>query len=129
MSRERAILDLALALDLVTVAKHQWLVQEIGASEETTSLDDKPSWNKTRRELSYRGMVVRKVKNLGIAKNVVLVLDVFQEEGWPERIDDPMPGGKNSRRLRYTISSLNERLDSIRFSADGSGAGILWSPL
>ncbi len=57
----------------------------------------------------------------------------FQEEGWPVRIDDPLPPVSESepkQRLRETIRSLNrnqkERL--VRFKGDGTGEGVLWEP-
>lgn len=64
--------------------------------------------------------------------NQETILLAFQEEGWPRRIDDPLPPTpyqESSHRLRETIKSLNrhqaQRL--IHFGAAGDGQGILWS--
>jgi hypothetical protein len=58
-------------------------------------------------------------------------LTSFQEDGWPHRIDDPIPPkpDQNQRqRLRDAISSLNkhQKCRLIRFRSDGSGQGIIW---
>jgi hypothetical protein len=55
----------------------------------------------------------------------------FEEEGWPPRIDDPLPPSPEidaKSRLRYTIKSLNKRQKKqlIHFMGDGSGEGIMW---
>jgi hypothetical protein len=89
----------------------------------------KPSWNKPRGQLTYADRVIRSIRRLGNARNVVLVFDALQEQNWPDRIDDPLPGGQDSQRLHETIRSLNTGLRGIRFRADGTGRGILWEPV
>jgi hypothetical protein len=59
--------------------------------------------------------------------NVIKVLDAFHEEGWPERIDDPLDPSRGSQRLHDTIRSLNEGLQGLRFHADGTGEAITYS--
>lgn len=59
------------------------------------------------------------------------ILAAFQEEGWPPRIDDPLPGRAEQdpkRRLNNAIKKLNGcRLARvIRFSGDGTGEGVKW---
>jgi hypothetical protein len=61
-----------------------------------------------------------------VAKNVVKILDAFQEDGWPKRIDDPLQPSKDQQRLHEAIKRLNDNLDILRFRADGTGQGILW---
>ena len=68
------------------------------------------------------------------AANQETVLAAFQEEGWPDHIDDPLrPSGEHvpRHRLGFTVRRLNdcqtERL--IRFFADGTGHGICWERL
>jgi hypothetical protein len=87
-----------------------------------------PAWNKDRCELTYRGSVIKRVKSASVAKNVVRVLDAFQEDDWPDRIDDPLDPSKkkDQQRLHETIKRLNDNLDVIRFRADGTGQGIRW---
>ena len=58
------------------------------------------------------------------------VLDAFEEEGWPDRIDDPLrpdPDQDGKRHLHDTIRRLNRnRRAAIHFSGDGTGTGVLW---
>ncbi|MBU4270582.1 MAG: hypothetical protein KKE86_16925 [Planctomycetes bacterium] len=91
-----------------------------------TSDSTVPAWNKDRCELTYCGTIIKRVKSASIAKNVVRVLDAFQEDGWPDRIDDPLDPSKNQQRLHETIKRLNDNLETIRFRADGTGQGIVW---
>jgi len=60
-----------------------------------------------------------------------MILAAFQEENWPARIDDPLPGDDNRdgpERLRDTVKKLNrQKVRRIHFSCDGTGEGILWN--
>jgi hypothetical protein len=63
-----------------------------------------------------------------------MVLNAFEEEGWPARIDDPLPPHSDQdpkRRLNDTIKCLNRKQvrELLRFHGDGSGEGILWEVL
>jgi hypothetical protein len=89
---------------------------------------DTPAWNKDRAELTFRGAVVKRIKSATVAKNVVRVLDAFQEDGWPDRIDDPLDPSENTQRLYETLKRLNDNLECLRFRADGTTQGILWEP-
>ncbi|MBY0455979.1 MAG: hypothetical protein K2V38_01430 [Gemmataceae bacterium] len=82
-----------------------------------------PQWDATARRLSFRGRECKRFAKP--AQNQELVLAAFQEEGWPEAIDDPLPGGKLGR----TVESLNDRLEHIRFRLNGAGTGVIWQPV
>ncbi len=90
-------------------------------SSETTI----PNWDENLMILFWGKQIARRVNNN--AKNVVAILNAFQEESWPPKVDDPLPGGRNPERLRDTLKQLNKDLKYLRFSADGSGEGIAWS--
>jgi hypothetical protein len=67
-----------------------------------------PHWDATQRELAVDGQVVKQYHVP--ARNQERVLAAFQEEGWPDRIDDPLPGRPDhdpKRRLNDTIKKLN----------------------
>lgn len=88
-----------------------------------------PRWDSERRELTLRGDLVKRFK--WQAANQELILDAFQEAGWPVRIDDPLPPQPeqdSKRRLSDTIKCLNRKQANrlIRFRGDGSGEGVLW---
>jgi hypothetical protein len=59
------------------------------------------------------------------------VLSAFEEEGWPQRIDDPLRHKDEQDpkyRLKFTIHRLNDhqRRRLIRFSGDGTAEGVCW---
>lgn len=129
---ERAIVDVALSLNLTDATTANWLLRELGESPieaPNPSNDEAPSWGKESRELRYRGRVIRRILRPNQARNIVLLLDEFQKAGWPLRIDDPLPDGPDPERLRKTIGTLNTGLDVIVFYADGTGQGIGWRPI
>jgi hypothetical protein len=89
-----------------------------------------PFWDAGARELRLDGLLVKRFRQC--APNQQTILAVFQEEGWPSFIDDPLPGGADQvprERLRQTIHNLNRAHQNklIHFSADGSGQRVLWA--
>jgi hypothetical protein len=91
-----------------------------------------PVWDEQRRELRVGDKVVKRFATP--APNQELILATFQEDGWPVRIDDPLPplaDQEPKRRLHDTINSLNRHQQKhlIRFIGDGSGEGIRWEPI
>jgi len=65
------------------------------------------------------------------ANNQRTLLAAFQEDGWPDEIDDPLPGGGGVTardRLHNTVQSLMKRLppDTIRFGLAKGGAAVCW---
>jgi hypothetical protein len=89
----------------------------------------KPRWDRERQELRFGDTVVKQFKVP--AANQERILAAFEEEGWPVRIDDPLPPNSDQdskRRLHDTINSLNRNQKSnlIRFVGDGSGQGVRW---
>lgn len=91
-----------------------------------------PRWDAVERELWFGDLLLKRFGRP--APNVELILATFEEEGWPERIDDPLPPRANSdeaTRLRNQVHALNKRLKKrlIFFYLDGTGKGICWKPL
>ena len=93
--------------------------------EEHRPISPIPCWNLHRKELWVSECLVKRFRVH--SPNQVSVLEAFQEEGWPERIFDPLQPG----RLAETIKSLNrhQKVPLIRFSGDGTGQGVLWEPI
>jgi hypothetical protein len=88
-----------------------------------------PSWDLERRELRINGTTVKRFK--WTAVNQEAILAVFEEEGWPARIDDPLPPHPDQvpkRRLSDTIKCLNRKQQNklIHFRGDGTGEGVTW---
>ncbi len=88
-----------------------------------------PKWNVEHRELQVNEVVVKRFRVP--APNQELILSSFQEEGWPDRIDDPLPPAADidpKRRLHSAINSLNrnQKTSLVRFHGDGNGSGVYW---
>ena len=88
-----------------------------------------PIWDEGRRILFWDGQVVKQFKRRAV--NQELILSAFQEENWPDRIDDPLapePCIDMKRRLNATIRCLNHGQDHslLQFHGDGTGEGIVW---
>ena len=88
-----------------------------------------PQWDTEARELRMNGHLVKRFK--WKAANQETVLAAFEEEGWPHRIDDPLPphaDQDSKRRLSDTIKCLNRKQINqlIHFRGDGTGEGVTW---
>jgi hypothetical protein len=91
-----------------------------------------PHWDKDRQELRLGGCMIKQFKVP--APNQELILEAFEEDGWPPRIDDPLPRHPSlnaKRRLHETITTLNRHHKHrlVRFLGDGSGEGVRWELL
>jgi hypothetical protein len=88
-----------------------------------------PLWCADRQELHYGGLLVKKFKQP--AANQTTILAAFQEEGWPARIDNPLPPTRETdgaERLHDAIKKLNQCQVNplLRFHGDGTGQGVTW---
>ena len=88
-----------------------------------------PTWDCDRQELRLGHQVVKEFKLH--SPNQVTILTAFEEEGWPPRVDDPLPPRAEidvKQRLHDTIKSLNrsQKIQLIRFRGDGTGQGVRW---
>ena len=86
-------------------------------------------WDAARRVLYVGKNVVKQYRVPSPTQEAVL--NAFEEEGWPARIDDPLrpdPDQDVKRHLHDTIRRLNRnrRAALIHFSGDGTGEGVLW---
>ncbi len=102
---------------------------ELAESIEQAEQQTKPSWDRARRVLIFDGQVIKRFN--WPARNQELILTAFEEMGWPDRIDDPLPiteGISQKDRLHDTIKCLNRKrlLKTIRFAGDGTGQGVCW---
>jgi hypothetical protein len=94
---------------------------------ERTQVPLKPRWDQDRRELWFGGCLCKRYRQP--AKNQETILAAFEEDGWPARIDDPLPGtaeGDPGQRLADAVRALNENKGCIDFEKDGTSAGVLW---
>ena len=90
-----------------------------------------PLWDAKRRELRLDKRLLKRFRVP--APNQEAVLAAFQEEGWPNCIDDPLPPKDDvspKRRLHDTIKALNrkhcQRPPIVHFLGNGTGENVVW---
>jgi len=91
-------------------------------------LQVKPAGDRENRELRLGDVVVKRFR--WPAENQELVLDAFQELGWPARVGNPLAEHPNicpKVRLHDTLKCLNRKQvnELVKFRGDGTGLGIL----
>lgn len=90
-----------------------------------------PRWDARRRELRLARKLLKRFRVP--APNQEAILAAFQEEGWPNCIDDPLPPKGDlspQRRLHDTIKALNrkhrQKPPLIHFLGNGTGKNVVW---
>lgn len=108
---------------------YQAFLKQLDDQERTSvtwECQNKPYWSHEACELRWNGEVIRRIRNRSQAKDLIRILNAFEEDRWPNRIDNPIPGMRDRAKLGDRIKSLNHRLSQIKFRADGEGKGIIW---
>ena len=125
-SEYRAIVDIAVAVGIMTPDRREWLLKEAGEQAAITP-SDRPHWDRAACKLYLGTKVIRTVRSLRISARIVCILDAFEFARWTTSIEDPMPTAtaEDPQSLRHAIASLNENLTGIRFFGNGSG-GVRW---
>jgi len=119
----RAVVDIAYELDWLDTRTLAQLIKAFGEEEPPSVL---PRWIKPKGEVLFRGVVVRRIARPLQAKKIVIILDVFEELGWPRQIDDPVTSGPHNAARRRVIESLNKGLTDIHFICVGDGERFGW---
>lgn len=119
---------------LLSKCRHdlQLLDSSLSGTELNESAVATPTWDRNKRVLLWGSLVIKSFRKT--APNQEILLDSFEEEGWPSRIDDPIPpspGIVPTVRLHDTIKRLNHGMayHVIRFYGDGTGMGVEWRRL
>ncbi len=126
ITETRAVIEIARLIGRISEAEAIGLRRQIGDQAGLGLQSDKPHWDRDRGELRLGDQLARRIARPGVARNIVPILDAFQEQRWRARIENPLPDGFDSQRLREAIASLNTGLKLMRFHADGSGQGVVW---
>ncbi|MBM3983735.1 MAG: hypothetical protein FJ304_26390 [Planctomycetes bacterium] len=85
---------------------------------------DAPVWDAARRTLTARGKTKRYRQR---ATRQEPILAAFQEEGWPTRIDTPLPSKDTTNKAVANLNNgVRQAKVPIIFEMDGTGEGILW---
>ncbi len=95
---------------------------------------DRPRWDPVVRTLWVGSAVVKRYQLP--AQNQIAVIEEFQRQGWPERIDFPAslvrckPEAVAKKLQNDTVRNLNRsqhsKLVKLQFGGDGTGAGVVW---
>lgn len=89
----------------------------------------RPRWDSGARELWLGDWLIKRL--IKSSENQLIVLDVFEEMGWPRQIDDPLPPKPfvvHAERVRETCRRLNKAQTHplMHFRASPSREVILW---
>ena len=125
LALESSLLCLREALE--SAAKLQQPVWEF--ADKIAKSPNVPVWDAGLHELRLGRRIIKRFRCPAPAQE--LILAVYEEEGWPPKIDDPLPmtsGIDPKRRLHQTIRNLNraQRPHGIHFSVNGNGQSIRW---
>jgi hypothetical protein len=124
ISFERAMIDMAMEASVISFAEHLRLRRKLDDPVTTVQNEPRPSWNKKTSELQYKGVIIHRV--VGRAPNLRIIFQALEEEKWPKRIDNPLPGPKNPKKLSKTLSDFNAKNRGIRLSPQGGGMAVSW---
>jgi hypothetical protein len=88
-----------------------------------------PRWDTTRHQLWYGERLVKWYRSPADSQETILA--AFEEDGWPPRIDDPLPmvnGMDPQERLHEAVKGLNrgQMARLLAFRRDGTGEGVFW---
>jgi hypothetical protein len=89
VSPTRAVLELAREANLLADQDFHRLLRSFGEEVKPTESPPLPVWDKALGELRLGNTVIKRVRRLKVATNASLILDAFQELGWPPYADDP----------------------------------------
>src|SRR6185437_4258881 len=107
--------------------------RQAASAPQAPAVPKKPAWTKATGkatgQLRYGGRLIRTFRLMGRPANIQQIVEAFEERGWPQRIDNPLPGiADDPDRLRQALQSLNDGLVRIRFHAQEGGRAIGWAP-
>lgn len=127
---ERAILEIALALEHIGNRRFKAMMREIGETPKVAKTNSKPDWN-GNGELSFNGALVRRIRVMERPTNIQRILDSFQAADWTQCIANPLSSAiaPQQEQLHQALRSLNTGLRDLRFRSLEGGRSILWEPI
>jgi len=125
VSMERAVIDVARGLELMSDQTANWLMRELRLEDPgTTAQADRPFWDAAQGKLKFGRRVIRSIRVMKNPSNIQRILDAFHRAGWPTRIENPLSLGQ--QQLHEAIRSLNRGLKRICFRSQEGGQAIIW---
>jgi hypothetical protein len=105
----------------------RWLARVGAAAPLALGSASVPAWDASARRLCFRGVLVKRFRRP--APSQELILAAFQEEGWPPRVDDPLPGQRGvcaRERLHDAVQGLNRHHDNALLTFGRDREGVTW---
>jgi hypothetical protein len=124
MSQCRAILELALATDLLTDAGYRRLLREIGEGEPKPAPTKRPVWDARAGTLRFEKTLLRTIRSLKRAKNLVAILNAFESHAWVPRVPNPLGTGQ---QVHDAVLALDRSQRKVVFHVEGDGEWISWA--
>ena len=124
VSFTRAVVEVASQLGFLDEPTYRWLSREIG---DEPPQPGRPFWDISTGELRLGKKVIRRLRVMRNPSNIQQILDQFQLQLWPSRIDNPLES--DQEKLHQTLRSLNQGLEKIRFRAQEGGEAVIWEYL
>jgi len=84
----------------------------------------RPRWDRQRRELWFGQRLCIRFERVPVDQG--RILDAFEEQGWPDRTDDPLRRGILRDTMKNLQKSLRDADAPIKFGGDGSGKAVTW---
>ena len=133
-SRERAMLELAFRLDIISPGRFRGLLQAIGESIDPAiprlpKAGDsvvKPRWDRANGKLWFGDKAIRSVRICGTATRLERILVAFEKNSWKSSIAEPFDGQFGQSDLHGIVNQLNKGLQRILFHVRGGGRELTW---
>ncbi|NLS97464.1 MAG: hypothetical protein GXX96_35435 [Planctomycetaceae bacterium] len=125
IGQPQAIAELAREHGFLGEREYLRLLEAIGGSKVQRQRSKLPEWDRDERTLRFEGTVIRKIRSLTIARNVVAILDAFQNRHWCSRVTTPAT--LREQGLHDAVYTLNHNLKKLRFHVDSDGCRVRWT--
>ena len=125
VSLETAVIEIGEGLDLISFQTGAWLRRELELDQPIQAArTNMPQWDSDRGELRLGNRVIRHIRVMKKPSNIQRIVEDFQADDWPVRIDNPLTHGQEE--LHQALRSLNDSLQLIRFGAREGARSINW---
>ena len=123
----------AFRLGIISRSDRDEILQKIGGdaspiqvqNQKKSTSEKKPFWNQQTGELDFNGKPVLSTDRRGKPSKIQIILQEFQDEGWPDEIKNPLI--KTNYRIKDGIKYLNGISKVIQFSIAAGGNYLCWS--
>lgn len=125
-SQPRAIIDISERLGLTDETTANWLRRCIGVSPTSSTSKNRPHWDGTTGEITWRGKLAGKFRIMSAKSKQQQILDAFEAAGWPDAMPNPIRNADHDATY-HAVSYLNARLKGISFGTSQGAKQINWS--